>query len=77
MNEKPKVRIHEQVSVTKRRKMPRGLTERAYFRNRPRWTTYGLPDWLLQKNGIDVWATITASIVFGICGRMADVPEYD
>lgn len=30
------------------------------------------PSWVLPK----VIATVTASIVWGICGKMADVPEY-
>lgn len=71
-----KVRFGTQVSVSERRRMPRGLTERAYNRNRPKYK-FNVPDWLLPKNGYDIFSTISASIVWGICGRMADMPEYD
>jgi hypothetical protein len=37
---------------------------------------FNVPQWLLPKNGVHVFNTITASIVWGLCGRMADVPEY-
>lgn len=37
---------------------------------------FNVPDWLLPKNGVHIFNTITASIVWGICGRMADMPEY-
>lgn len=30
------------------------------------------PGWLLPR----VLATVTASMVWGICGKMADIPEY-
>jgi hypothetical protein len=30
------------------------------------------PGWMLPK----VVATVTASIVWGVCGKMADMPEY-
>lgn len=30
------------------------------------------PGWMLPK----VIATVTASIVWGVCGKMADIPEY-
>ena len=68
--------IHLQGSVTDRRRMPRGLTERAYFRNRPKYK-FNVPEWILPKNGVHVFNTLTASIVWGICGRMADMPEYE
>jgi hypothetical protein len=34
--------------------------------------SFGGPSWMLPK----VLATVTASIVWGVCGQMADVPEY-
>lgn len=72
---KEKVRTHRQGSVSERRRMPRGLTERAYRRNRPKYK-FTVPEWLLPKNGVHVFNTLTASIVWGICGKMADMPEY-
>lgn len=30
------------------------------------------PGWMLPK----IVATVTASIVWGVCGKMADMPEY-
>lgn len=70
------VRTHLQGCVVERRRMGRGLTETAYKRNRPKYK-FNVPDWMLPKNGIDIWSTLTASIVWGICGRMADMPEYE
>jgi hypothetical protein len=93
---KKKVRTHEQITVTERRRLPAGIQERAYYRNRPSymqrrtWSNstadkdarhgkfkFNVPDWLMPKNGVHVFNTLTASIVWGICGRMADMPEYE
>ncbi len=30
---------------------------------------FTVPDWLMPKNGVHVWASITASIVYGLAGR--------
>lgn len=92
-DDKPRIHIHEQVSNVERKKMPRGLNEHAYYKNRPSykqsprsWSNsradmdagrpkfkFHVPEWLLPANGVDIWHTITASIVWGICGRMADM----
>lgn len=34
------------------------------------------PAWLSPKNVPQMIATISASIVWGVCGKMADTPEY-
>lgn len=34
------------------------------------------PSWLAPKRVPQVFATITASIVWGLCGAMADMPDY-
>ena len=73
--EHPAVHTHLQVTVSERREMPRGINERAYHRNRPKYK-FEVPQWLLPKNGVHIFNTITASIVRGICGRMADMPDY-
>lgn len=93
---KPKVRTHEQLPHTERRKMPhwRGSAARAN-KDRPAheqasraWTNraderhktkfkFHVPDWLLPKNGVHALQTFSASIVWGICGKMADVPDYE
>ena len=94
MNEEPKIRTHYQVSVTERRRMPRGITERAHYENRPQyvqrrtWDTsnddkarrfarfnFPVPNWLLPKNG--VLHTITASIVWGLCGCRCQSPDFE
>lgn len=70
------VHTHLQGTVVDRRRMTsRGLTERAYKRNRPKYR-FHVPDWMMPKNGFHVFSTVSASIVWGICGRMADMPEY-
>lgn len=74
MSEKLKIRTHLQVSVSERRLMPRGLTERAYNVNRPKFEFGATPPWLLPV-GLPTMTTITQSIVWGIFGRMADMPE--
>ena len=55
--------------------MPRGLNERAYKVNRPQYR-FHVPQWLLPT-ALPALVTITQSIVWGICGRMADLPEYE
>lgn len=34
------------------------------------------PTWLAPKTVPQILATISASIVWGVCGKMADMPEY-
>jgi hypothetical protein len=91
-DKEPRVRTHEQVSVSERRRMPRGLDERsnryrpAYVAKRS-WTNrkderyskfkFRAPEWLMPRNGVHAFHTWSASIVWGICGKMADVPEYE
>lgn len=87
--EKPPLRVvnHEQMTVTDRRIRGRDVVRRhrtwyavtTRQRGRPgsqKKYTFNVPEWMLPKNGVHVWNTITASIVWGICGQMADVPEY-
>lgn len=93
--EKPPLRIvtHEMATVTERRRMPKGLNERANkdrpsYAQKRTWTNspddmarrsgkggFHVPEWLLPKNGVHVWNTITASIVWGICGGMSDMDD--
>lgn len=75
---KTPMRTHAQITVSERRKLPRGRTElvNVYRVKRPKYK-FNVPGWMLPKNGVHIFSTLTASIVWGICGRMADVPEYD
>jgi hypothetical protein len=34
------------------------------------------PTWLSPHSIPQILATVTASIVWGVCGKMADIPEY-
>lgn len=92
-DKRPRVTTHLQVTESERRQMPRGLSERAYYKNRPSYMApsrtwqnsnadkelrqpkfkFHVPEWLMPKNGVHVWNTLTASIVWGICGKMADM----
>ena len=36
---------------------------------------FTVPDWLMPKNGVHVWASITASIVWGLAGSKC--PDVD
>jgi hypothetical protein len=77
--EKPPHRVvrHEQLSVSERRRLPRGHTELVnVYRVKKSRYTFNVPQWLLPKNGVHIWNTISASIVWGICGQMADMPDY-
>ena len=98
--DEPGLRIvtHEQISVTERRKRPKGLRENATWKNRPSymqrrtWTqtdddkekrfgrlNFTVPEWLMPKNGVHVWQSITASIVWGLAGKRCpddEVMEY-
>ena len=78
MEDVKKVRTHQQITVSERRCLPRGHTElvNVYRVKRSRYK-FNVPEWMLPKNGVHVFNTITASIVWGICGRMADMPDYD
>lgn len=70
-----KITTHTQVTVSERRRMPRGLNERAYMVNRPKYKFGHAPGWLLPNSVRQLMSTCTATI-WGACGRMADMPEY-
>ena len=64
------IRTHEQLFGDEReRKLGKGLRETAWFRNRPRYKVCE-GNWLCPGG---VMSTLTASIVWGVCGKMSDL----
>lgn len=84
------IHTHVQISEQERDSRGGGLNDKAYstrkhasWNHRRDWSNstrdrynggynfFG-PGWLMPQ----VLETVTASIIWGICGRMADMPEY-
>lgn len=64
--------------VDRDRNLAQGLRETAWYRNRPKYEfkAAAAVSWLLPgKEVVAAFATVSASIVWGICGQTGDMEE--